>query len=78
MSYNFLTFTRKHEKVLANVVRTLSYTTVVTSEGGGMNCTDGKFTVPVTGIYFFHFSGIALSSTYLQVRNVDCKFTNAI
>ena len=78
MSFNLLTFTRKHEKTLANVVRTLSYTTVVTNEGGGINCTDGKFTAPVTGIYVFYFSGIALSSTYLQVRNMDCEFANAI
>ena len=38
------------------------------NEGNGMNATDGKFTAPAHGIYVFHFSGTALSSTYLQVR----------
>ena len=66
--YDIVRIKTKHEDRLANVVRTLDYGNVIMNEGHGMNPTNGKFTAPVHGIYVFHFSGSALSSTYLQVR----------
>ena len=57
----------RYKNPIASFVRTLDFERAIINHGNGMDPFTGKFTAPVNGVYVFHFSGTAKSSTYLQV-----------
>ena len=42
-----------------NTIGTITYSSVDVNHGNGMSASEGIFTAPVTGTYYFHFQGVS-------------------
>ena len=53
---------------------TIKYDSLVTSVGGGYSTTTGVFTVPIDGVYVFHFHAVAhANQVHVNLRCMTYK-----